>query len=409
MEFEVRQIATEEFPTFARTNYAGFGAVPSDEDIERNRPFLDLDRSLAAYDAGRMVGTATAFAFDLTLPGGSSVPVAAVSWVAVLPTDRRRGVLRAMMRRQLEDTRQRGEPLAVLTASESGIYGRFGYGQATSVLDVEIERVHTALRARPKGQGHVRFVSLERALDVFPTLWDRHRRTQPGALSRPALWWEQVLRTFRNSPHTQGARFYALYANEAGEPEGGVWYRIEEKWELGVSRSSLVVGDLIALTDEARSALWNFVFSVDLIATVVAGRRPVDDPLPWMLADPRRLRVTQLRDDLWVRLLDIPAALAARRYAGSERLVLEVSDPFLPENAGRYLLEVRSASATCRTTSETPDLALEVADLGAAYLGGVSFVTLARAGRVYELQPGALQRADALFTTPTAPFSGTGF
>ncbi|MGH2517423.1 MAG: GNAT family N-acetyltransferase, partial [Ktedonobacterales bacterium] len=314
-----------------------------------------------------------------------------------------------MMRRQLDDTRRRGEPIAVLTASESSIYGRFGYGLATSTLDVEIDRVHTALRQRPDGQGHVRLIERERARELFPALWERHRRTQPGALSRPAMWWEQVLRSPQHGPQAQGARFFALFESAAGEPEGAVWYRIEHQRELGISKSLLIVDDLIAVTMEARAALWDYIFGVDLIATVRAERRPVDDPLRWMLADPRRLRVTRLSDDLWVRLLDIPAALSARRYSSEGRLVLEVSDPFLPENAGRYLIESGPDGSACRATEEATDLALDVADLGAAYLGCVSFVTLARAGRVRELRAGALRRADALFATAMAPYSGTSF
>lgn len=409
MTFEVRPVTAEEFPLYVRTNYTGFGNVPAETDTELWRGILDLDRTLAAFDAGRIVGTAAAFAFDLTVPGGARVPVAAVTWVAVLPTDRRRGVLRAMMQRQLADARRRGEPIAVLMASESTIYGRFGYGQATSMLDVEIDRVHAVLRHRPAGPGRVRLAERERALDVFPALWDRHCQAQPGALTRPATWWEFMFRPAHDGANAQGPRFFAVYENEAGEPEGVVWYRIEHSWEQGLPKSVLIVGDLIAPTVEARAALWDYVFGVDLIATVRAGHRPVDDPLRWMLADSRRLRVLRQSDDLWVRLLDIPAALAARRYAATDRLVLEVADAFLPENAGRYLLDAGLDEALCRTTTEAADLALDVADLGAVSLGGVSFTTLAQAGRVHELRAGALARADALFLTATAPYSGTDF
>lgn len=411
MQFDVRPIATEEFPALARTNYTAFGGAPTDEDIERSRAFVEQDRTLAAFDAGRMVGTAAALSYRLTLPGGASVPVAALTWVAVLPTDRRRGVLRAMMRRQLDDTRQRGEPIAVLMASESGIYGRFGYGMATSAQDVEIERVHAALRRQLDGprRGRVRLVERERAREVFPALWDRHRHAQHGALTRPTAWWQQLFHAASGGTNAQSPHFFAVYESEEGKPDGAVWYRVESDWNMGLPKSLLVVGDVIGETPETLTALWDYLFGVDLIATVRARNRPVDDPLRWMLADPRRLRVLRQVDDLWVRLLDIPAALSARRYTAADRLVLEVTDPFIPENAGCYLLEAGPDEAVCRATTDAADLALDVADLGAAYLGGVRFATLALAGRVRELRAGALQRADALFATPTAPYSGTGF
>ncbi|HLZ23327.1 MAG TPA: GNAT family N-acetyltransferase [Ktedonobacterales bacterium] len=411
MDFEVRPVTAEEFPEYSRTNGAAFGHVPTDADTEQWRTTLDLDLTLAAYDAGRMVGTAAAFAFDLTVPGGAALPVSAVTWVAVLPTDRRRGVLRAMMRRQLDDARRHGKPIAVLTASESTIYGRFGYGIATSMAEVEIDHAHAALRPHGSSQGRVRLIERERALEVFPAVWDRHWRAQPGALSRSAAWWEFVLRPAHDhdTAHAPGARFFAIYESAAGEPEGAVWYRVEQKWELGMATSALIVDDLIAPTLEARAALWDYLFGVDLVATVRAGHRPVDDPLRWMLVNSRRLRVLRQSDDLWLRLLDIPAALAARRYAAADRVVLEVTDVFLPENAGRYALDAGEDEAVCRTTMETPDLTLDVADLGAAYLGGVSFATLAQAGRVHERRAGALRRADALFATVSAPYNGTGF
>ncbi|HLJ81046.1 MAG TPA: GNAT family N-acetyltransferase, partial [Ktedonobacterales bacterium] len=308
MEFEVRPVTSEEFPAYSRTNGTAFAYVPTDAETEQWRATLDLDRTLAAFDAGRMVGTAAAFAFDLTVPGGAALPVAAVTWVAVLPTDRRHGVLRAMMRYQLDDTRRRGEPIAVLMASESTIYGRFGYGPATSLQDVEIDRVHAVLRQRPNGQGHMRLVGRERAREVFPALWERHRREQHGALSRTAPWWDFALRPSPDGANARGARFFAVYENEAGEPEGAVSYRIEQQWEHGVPRSTLTVGDLIAPTLEARAALWSYLFGVDLIATIRAGHRPIDEPLRWLLVDSRRLRVLQQSDDLWVRLLDIPTA-----------------------------------------------------------------------------------------------------
>ena len=199
------------------------------------------------------------------------------------------------------------------------------------------------------------------------------------------------------------------YTARSGQVDGAAYYRVQSRWEDGLPAGTLLLRELIAVTPEAHAALWRYCLNVDLVQTVRATVRPVDEPLRWLLAEPRRLRTTALYDDLWVRLVDIPAALAARRYATTGRLVLDVADPFCPENAGRYELEAGPDGAACRPTTAAADLALDVADLGAAYLGGVRFGTLAQAGRVAELETEALARADALFTSEPAPWCATPF
>lgn len=409
MKYEMRPVTSDEFKAYGYAAAVAFGEQMSDDDLEGWKLTFEPDRSLAVFDEGQIVGTAGAYTFDMTLPGMTTIPVAGVTAVGVLPTHRRQGILTAMMRRQLDDVRVRGEAIAVLTASESVIYGRYGYGIATSMATYEIERRHAALARRWEASGRVRMITHEEALRLLPPLYDQVRRRQPAALTRSQAKWEALLRNPEKPMGAEGGRFYVAYVSASGDTEGVAQYRVKPQWEGGINTSVLVVREMITLTTEANAALWQFFFGVDLMQTVQAVNRPVDEPLRWMLSDPRRLRVSRLTDDLWVRLLDIPVALAARRYAQSGRLVFEVHDSFRPEVSGRYMLEGGPEGAQCRVTDAAADLTLDVVDLGAAYLGGVRFSTLARAGRVVAQTPDALARADVMFLSEPTPWCATPF
>ncbi len=410
MSWEIRPVTPDELPAFIRVDGAAYSSPQTNEEIESARGPFEFDRSLAAIEDGRFIGSAAAMSFDLTLPRYATTPVGGVTWVAVLPTHRRRGVLTALMRRQLEDVRARGEALAVLTASESAIYRRFGYGAATSVIYTEIERAHSAFLAPQIYPGRYRLVEHETAInEVLPPLYDDVRRACVGELSRIAAKWRSQYRT-PNAPFNGfGPRLYAVYESASGQVDGAVIYRAKLEWTNGVPDGTLEVIELIARSPEVYAALWRYCLDVDLIARVRGWRRPVDEPLRWLLADPRRLKVDTLADNLWVRLLDIPAALSARRYATAGRLTFEVSDAFLPDIAGRYTLEAGSDAADCARSDHPADLSLDIASLGAAYLGGVSFTNLAQAGLIREDTPGALARADAMFTAFPAPYCSTPF
>jgi predicted acetyltransferase len=409
MDYSTRPITAEEIPAFVRADSAAYGNQPSDADLAMWRLVLELDRSLAVFEGERIVATAGAVSFDLTLPGLTTLPVAGVTWVGVVPTHRRRGLLTALMRRQLADVRARGEALAVLTASESVIYGRFGYGLATSLLNVEIDRRHSAFARRWDDAGKLSLIDHERAMTLLPALYERVRQRQPGALTRGPEWWRFSMHNPTKPAEGAGARFYVIHEDDAGEVDGAATYRVASHWEHGLSANTLIVRNLITSSAEARAALWQYCFGLDLVQTIRAIGLPVEEPLRWMLADPRRLRVSSLVDNLWLRVIDVAVALAARRYAVAGGVVLEVSDGFCPENSGRYELEGSPEGASCQRTSRRADVALGVADLGAIYLGGVRLDTLARAGRVRELRAGALARADQLFATDTAPYCDTDF
>ncbi|MEO6121525.1 MAG: GNAT family N-acetyltransferase [Acidimicrobiales bacterium] len=402
MDLELRPIVDEELESFIRADSSAFGTAPHTDALADVAGWLDLSRSRAVFDDGRVVGASATMAFELTLPGLTTVPAAGVSWVGVVATHRRRGLLRAMMAALLDDAAARGEPVAILTASESHIYGRFGFGPASSRLAWEIERRHAALVSPAEESGALELIEGGAAAEALPPLFDAARRDQPGDLDRKPAWWSMHLRERPPPAGPRRTRWHVLHRSADG-PDGYATYHLDASWEHGVPTSRLVVHEVVTRTMAAEAALWRYLIDMDLTEVVEAANRPVDEPLRWILAEPRRLRVTGLRDELWVRLLDIPVALAARRYAVDGELVIEVA------GAGRYLVAGGPDGAACRSVTTSPELSISLEDLGALYLGGVALSTLARVGRVIEHRSGALARADAMFVSHPAPFSRTSF
>ncbi len=397
MALEYRSPTADEFATVLRTTYAAFGEEPKDEDIERDRKLMQPDRVLAAWDSGRPVGVTASYPFELTIPGGQA-RAAGVSWVGVLPSHRRRGVLRELMRRQLDDVHERGESIAILRASESLIYGRFGYGIAAPATAMDAERSAFALRDDSGPQGSVRLMTADEAVELFPPVYERGRRERPGLLSRTDEWWRHAL--LADPEHWRegrGPKFYALLEID-DEPAGYAVYRMASKWEDGTPKGEIRVIDECATSPVAAGELWRFLFGVDLVVRVKS--EAVDPALPLflMVHDPRRLHLS-VSDGLWLRLVDLDAALCARGFAGGEQVVLEVDDDLLPRNAGRWSIGFEP----CRS-EEDADVAVDIRDLACAYLGAFSFERLAAAGRARELRPGGLARATALFATPLPPY-----
>ncbi|HJV09323.1 MAG TPA: GNAT family N-acetyltransferase [Acidimicrobiales bacterium] len=389
------RVATEaDVPALLRADWAAFGGRPTDAQIDTYRAFLEAERCFLAEDGDRVVGSAGNLSLELTVPGPVTVPTAGVTVVGVMPTHRRQGILTALMARIADDARRRGEPVAALLASESTIYRRFGYGPAVMSSAVELERTHARLRRPPEVAGRVRILDEDEMKTVLPAIHDRYRRQQPGEVSRKPGWWARYLEDPPERRGGAGARFAAVWEDD----QGYVTYRVTQNWETGFPSGTLSIEHLLAVDPAVRAGLWQFCFGIDLIAPIKA-YLAVDDPLRWMLVDPRRLRTTSVTDFLWVNLIDVEAALSARSYATDAGLVIEVAGD------GRY----RLAGGACRRTDDLADLALEAPDLGAAYLGGVRFATLARAGLVTELSAGALARADAAFATVPGPISTTGF
>ena len=395
MGWTIRPATDDDVPALIRADWTAFGGLPTEAQIEGNRRFLEVDRSLVAVEGDRVVAAAGALSLELTVPGPATVPTAGITLVGVMPTHRRQGILTALMAQLLDDARRRGEPLAALLASESTIYGRFGFGPAVSVASQEIERPYARLRRPVDVTGRVRILEPDELAGVLPPIWDRYRRQQPGEVSRSEGWWARRLMDDPAFRPGGGPRFAAVWDGGAGY----ITYRVEPIWDHSLPRHILTVEDVVATSPEVRAGLWQYCFGVDLIAVFRALNVALDDPLRWQLVEPRRLQVTAVNDLLWVNVLDVEAALSARTYASEQALVIDVAGD------GRY----RLAAGECRRTDDLADLVMEAADLGAAYLSGVSFATLARAGLVVELAAGAVARADALFATAPGPASCTGF
>jgi predicted acetyltransferase len=410
MDIDIRPITPDQGDQFSDVMATAFGETFTPEELADHDRWFEYDRSIAAFDGDRIVGTGGAFSMDLTLPGLTTIPIGGLTAISVLPTYRRRGILRAMIAYHFDEVEGRGELVSALGASESVIYGRFGYGLATSFADYEIDpRRGQFLSDSAAARGRVRLLDREETAKIVPPVYDRYRRGQPGEMSRSQAWWEVYARDPEWTRQGASRHYDVVYESEPGRVDGWVSYRIEARWPNGLAANIVKVRSLIGLTPEAEAALWRYVLDLDLAGTVKLGYRPVDDPIRWRLADPRRLRVTDVGDQLWVRLLDLPGALAARRYAVDGTLVLEVTDAARPRNQGRFRLEGGPDGAGCQPTTAEPDLALDVADVGAAYLGGVTLTTLARAERVAELTPGALLRADRMFVTTPPPLCTTHF
>ena len=368
----------------------------SERDLERAERFskvLPLERMHATFDGDRIVGGAGAFPFQLTVPGGP-IACGGVTVVGVLPTHRRRGVLTAMMRAQLEDIRDRGEPIAALWASEEVIYRRFGYGLASFVGEIELASGYSGLRQAPDPAATSRLITLEDAKTLLPPVYDRVRATTPGMFGRTKDWWE--LRPLDDPPDRRqgGGVKNALLLELDGKPAGYALYRFHPKFEAGAMAGHVEVIEALADGPVATRELWRILLDMDWKATLKAFLLPIDHPLQHQLVYPRRMRM-RIGDGLWVRLVDVGAALSARAYGGDGPVVLEVEDSFLPENGGQW----RIAGGKAERTEDDADVALDVGELGSAYLGGFTFAELVRAGVVRELNEGGAARADAVFLT----------
>ena len=395
--FEVRPAADQdEYGRAVGAIGQYFNPPPSEEFLESFTQTLPHERMHAAFEDGQIVGGAGAFPFELSVPGGS-LPCAGVTAVGVHPTHRRRGVLRSMMDVQLRDVHERGEPIAALWASEETIYGRFGYGLASWAGELTVPHEWDAFAEPLEAKGTTRFVTLEEAHELFPPIYEAVRRDRPGMTSRSDEWWKDRQLRLPESETDAPRRFVVLELD--GEPQAYAIYRTHFSFEGGLPASRIVVREALGATPQATAAIWRFLLDVDWMAVAEVPFAPPDHPLFLLLGLPRRARY-RMHDALWVRLVDVPAALSGRAYREGEPLVLEVRDAVCEWNDGRWKLE----SGVCERTEEEPDLALDVSALASAYLGAVSFTQLREASRVQELREGAVARADALFAWRPLPW-----
>ena len=400
----LRPVTADEWPLFARALFDAFAEeVPVNWD--KVPAVAELDRSLSLWDGDRVMATWGVYSQELTVPG-AVVPCAGVTWVTVSPTHRRRGVLTAMMRRHLDENHeQQREPVAALWASEGSIYGRFGYAPATfrGAPEARVDRLR--LRADVDlGEGRVDLVTAEVFQPAAAALLERTRRSVPGTMARDERWWKRALSDEPNERDGASARRFVLHTEPDGTVSGYATYRVKGHWnEFNEAEGTLLVSDLRADRPSAHAALWRFLTSVDLVRTVRFGQGPVDEPLRHLATDARAVHVRPL-DALWVRLVDVDRALAARRYPAPIDMVIEVRDPFCPWNDGRWRLSGHPAGGYCGRTDRDPDLVIGIEALSAAYLGGVSLGSLHAAGRVTEVSPGAVTLASTAFSWPVAPW-----
>jgi predicted acetyltransferase len=402
MAIEIRHPAPDDIPSFFETGATAFQEELRSEDAERDQRVLERERMYAAYEGDLLVGTAADVALTLTVPG-AELPAAGVTYVGVVPTHRRRGILNQLMRFELDAIAARGEPLAILWASEAPIYGRYGYGMATVRISIDAERDRMRFRGDPAPVGRVRLIGEEEAARVLPPIYERVRRETPGMFARSEAWWREY-RLPDPEHHRQGGgpRYFAVLELD-GADEAYARYRVKEDWKDGVSASSLRVIEAVSTSPLADRELWRYLFGVDLVNRIESWLLPVDHPLFLLVTEPRRLR-PRAGDGLWLRIVDVQRALSARTYATDGTVSFELADAFLPANAGVWRLEVSGGEGQVSPSDAEPELRLDVADLGSAYLGGFTFAELARALRVEELAGGAVDRADDLFRTRSAPW-----
>ncbi|MFE0807192.1 GNAT family N-acetyltransferase [Streptomyces sp. NPDC058794] len=408
-DVDVRPITEAEYADWNRALNTGFLRPPAvtAEQLEARRVDFVPGRLLGAFDGARCVATFRSFDQEVTAVGGAPVQADAISNVTVTATHRRRGLLTRMMAQDLAAAKDRGDVVATLIAAEYPIYGRYGFGPATTMTEWTVDVPRAGLDPRwaaPEDGGRIDLVDGEDVRKLGPELHERLRRAQPGAVSRTELWWQ--IRTgavnWSGTPWTEP--YYALYRSADGEVEGLVCYRSDDHWGDGKQPLNTATVDwLIAVTPAAERALWRYLCSIDWITTVKSGWRAPDDLLPHLLPDPRAARITTQADWLWVRILDVVRALEARAYEGRGSLVLEVADR-AGLTGGRWRLDAGPDGASCTPTTESAHLVLDAGELAALWLGDESAVRLAALGRVREERAGAARVADALLRTSRRPW-----
>jgi predicted acetyltransferase len=385
---------------------AGFFNDLTDEYAEYFAGEVDLERTWAALDGAQVVGTLRSFETELTVPGPRGVTAAALTNVTVSPTHRRNGLLTQMITADLAASADRGEPVGILIASEYPIYGRFGYGPAVEGAAYLIDK--GAARFRHPSVGSVERVELSELRRQAPEIYERFRREQPGAIQRSERWWDRTLRQVEVPGEPPPTSYAAVYRSAEGELEGYLRYRGKQNWDNFRPQGTLIVEDLCAATAGAYQRLWQYCCDVDLMTTVETATRSVQEALPLLLVDGRAVQQTGRHDFVWVRVLDVAAALEGRRYEVGGRLVIDVPDP-LGIVQGRYVLEAGPDGAKCERTDRAPDLTVPVDVLGSIYLGGMRLYPLAQAGRIHEQRAGALAEADAMFSSLRPPWCNTWF
>ncbi|MGH3814385.1 MAG: GNAT family N-acetyltransferase [Pseudonocardiaceae bacterium] len=407
MEIDVRTITEDEVGPWCAGLNTGFLNPAGDVDAEARRPSLRLDRTWGAFDGDTVVATLRSFRSQMTVPGSGALDASAVTAVTTTSTHRRRGLASRLIAGELAASVERGEQVSILIASEWGIYGRFGYGAATEHQTWTVDAL--AARVRHRSQGTVEYVGRDTARALAPEVYERHRSTRPGEISRPERFWDFDFGILRFPSRTEPKPSFCVVARDpAGLVTGVARYRYEDKWEHRQPRGQVTVQLFLAADPAAESLLWHHLLSLDLTASVRVHDRPADELLPLLLTDARHAQPSGRADFLWIRPLDVAGMLSTRSYLVSGQVVLEVVDA-AGLAGGRFALDGGPDGASCVRTTASADLTLDAAVLGSVYLGGYGVRTLAAAGLVDEHSTSAVARADAMFRSPVTPWCSTWF
>jgi len=371
----------------------GFGYTP--EQIEQARTIHDLSRFELAVEGKEIVAIVGAFSLQVTVPGCRRIPMGGLTWVSTSVTHRRQGLLTQLMARSLADVDHRGEPVAMLGASEGGIYERYGFGVATQLRATTIDRRSAQVRPefRPK-RGTVRFVEGDTAQSHIAEVWPRFHRNRVGEVDRSEAWHRYLFDMRATERDGFSPSFYLAHR------DGYAVYRVSMHWNTGKPAHNLDLTELVATTPDAHVALWHTLLGVDLVGPITSRQVPIDDPLPFLLTNPRALETTTLNDGVWVNVRDVKACFGARSYGTTDRIVVEA-------DGARWAIDGSPAGATCSRVKSRPDLTLDHASLGAILLGGVRVSTLVAGRRAEARNDEALRRADAFFVMSPSPHCQT--
>ncbi len=393
-----------DFHDFMSVMSSGFLEDLQEDEFQLNLAIAELDRMFGFHDGSRWVATAGDYRKKVALPGGALVPVAAVTGVTVSPSHRRKGLLTAMMRHQIDQVCSRDtEALAMLFASETMIYGRFGYGLSSfnAVLSGQVRDLGFRQEV-DLGDGTVSEVDRESLLEHGSAIYDQVFAGLPGRMDRTRPWWDHNIHDGEERRKGSGPIRFALHHESDGTPSAFAIYRPKKEWATAGPNGELHVQEVRATNPRAYARIWRYLLDLDLIRSMQYDGAAVDERLRYLVADQRALQCN-VNDGIFTRLVDVPRALTLRRYAADIDIVLEVADGFCPWNTGRYRLRGGTDGADCQPTSSTADIAISARDLGAVYLGGVGLQTLAGAGLVGELTDGSARRAATAFGWPVAP------
>jgi predicted acetyltransferase len=397
MTVEIRTPTEDDVAELFLVDGRNFGEDYPPEKIEKRRPMLDLDRFRVATDAGKIVGIVGSFEFDMTVPGGTTLPTGGVTWVSVSVTHRRQGLLRRMMDVLHDDIVGRGEPLAALGASEGTIYERFGYGVSSHSRTATIDRQRAALRPEfVAPSGSVRFASDDEARKLFPVLWERFRRTRPTEISRADTWWDFLFYLRTQSQGDLGRAQYLVHA------DGYLSYRRADNWKDGFAANRVEIGEFVALTHEATCALWTALLGLDLVGPIKVYELPLDSPLPYLLENQRSIQTSRFGDSVWTKVLDPEICFGARTYGTSDRFVIE-------SEGQRFAIESADDGVSCRKVRSKPDLVVGAAAMGPLLMGGIRPSVLAAGRQLTARSTTVLRRADNFFLGDVLPYCQTMF